>query len=321
LAHELFGGSPTILDLTMSWISLTIAVDAEHAEVLSEGLLELGALSVDTHDPAAGTKSEQLLFDEPGEPTDEIWLKAEVTALFTKNSDITAIMQAVTEIVPFPSQPDYQISDVADQDWVRLTQSQFCPIQISSRLWIVPTWHQPPDLSAINLILDPGLAFGTGSHATTHLCLSWLDENLRPGESVLDYGCGSGILAIAALKLGASRVIGIDIDTHAVTASHEDALLNQCDLSKIEFTAAHSATVENLKSATQVDIVVANILANPLVMLAPILASTIRENGHIVLSGILTEQAREVMSTYQKWFNMQIARNKEGWVLLTGAKT
>ena len=298
----------------MSWVSLMISVDAVHAEVLSDGLLELGALSVDMHDAAVGTMREQPLFGEPGEPIEQIWFDTEVSALFAEDADIPAIMQAVTQIAQLPSQPDYRLAYIEEQDWVRLTQSQFNPIQISSRLWIVPTWHQPPDASAINLILDPGLAFGTGSHPTTKLCLSWLDENLKKGDTVLDYGCGSGILAIAALKLNASHVLGIDIDPRAVTASRENADRNRCDPSKIKFSA------ENSESTTQFDVVVANILANPLMMLAPILIFATQRGGHIVLSGILKEQAQEVMDIYQQWFNMQIAREEEGWVLLTGTK-
>lgn len=291
-----------------------ISVEAVHAEVLSDGLLELGALSVDMHDAAAGTMREQPLFGEPGEPIEQIWFDTEVTALFAEDADIPAIMHMVTQIAQLPSQPDYRLAYIEEQDWVRLTQSQFNPIQISSRLWIVPTWHQPPDASAINLVLDPGLAFGTGSHPTTKLCLAWLDENLKKGDTVLDYGCGSGILAIAALKLSAGHVLGVDIDPRAITASHENADRNRCDPSKIKFAT------ENSESTSQFDVVVANILANPLMMLAPILISATQRGGYIVLSGILKEQANEVLDIYQQWFNMQIAREEEGWVLLTGSK-
>lgn len=300
----------------MSWISLTIRIDSAHAEVLSEALLEQGALSVDIHDAAAGTAHEQLLFGEPGAPTDEIWLDAEVTALFTEDADIPVIMQTVTQVSELSVQPRYHLADVEEQDWVRLTQSQFNPIQISSRLWVVPTWHESPDPSAINLILDPGLAFGTGSHPTTNLCLSWLDQHLQQKDTVLDYGCGSGILAIAALKLGASHVIGVDIDPCAVTASIENAERNQCDQTKIHFASTHT----NTETELQVDIVVANILANPLIMLAPILMLATRKGGRIALSGILKSQADEVLASYQEWFEMQVAEEKEGWVLLTGIK-
>ena len=163
-------------------------------------------------------------------------------------------------------------------------------------------------------------AFGTGSHPTTQLCLRWLDQNLQPGDSVMDYGCGSGILAIAALKLGARHVAGIDIDPQAIKASEENALRNQCDPSKFHFATAYQVAEGNLQVAELTDVVVANILANPLILLAPLLAQIVRPHGHIVLSGILKEQAEEVRSTYQQWFNMSIAGEQEGWVLLTGRK-
>ena len=301
----------------MAWISLTIATDAAQAEVLSDALLELGALSADIHDAAVGTAHEQPLFGEPGVFSEKFWSAAEITALFDANADIPAIVRAAARAAQLPGLlPDYRLAQVEEQDWVRLTQSQFSPIQISSRLWIVPTWHQAPDPAAINLILDPGLAFGTGSHPTTHLCLAWLDENLQGGEDVLDYGCGSGILAIAALKLGASHVTGIDIDPQAVVASHDNAARNQCDRTQAVFhTAQVSPAVE-----TCVDVVVANILANPLIALAPVLARATREGGRIALSGILKEQAADVANVYRQWFEMHASREQEGWVLLTGTK-
>ena len=304
----------------MSWVSLIIKVDDAHAEILSEALLEQGALSVDIHDAAAGTEREQLLFGEPGAPAEQIWQNAEVTALFAKDTDIAAVILAIEHSVRVPIQPSYRLEDIEEQDWVRVTQSQFNPIQISSRLWIVPTWHQSPDPTAINLILDPGLAFGTGSHPTTQLCLVWLDQNRQQDETILDYGCGSGILAIAALKLGASHVAGIDIDPNAVEASRKNAEHNNCNPSNIVFATAYERLHENLKADTQVDVVVANILANPLIMLAPILTNACRSGGRIVLSGVLQEQAQEVVQAYQQWFNMQISGEQEGWVLLTGSK-
>ncbi len=225
----------------MSWVTLIIRADAAHAELLSDALMEQGALSVDIHDAAADTQDEQLLFGEPGEPSGEIWQNAEVSALFNQGADFEEIMQNVTHLVQLDSQPNYRLERVEEQDWVRLTQSQFNPIQISPRLWIVPTWHQSPNPAAINLILDPGLAFGTGSHPTTQLCLGWLDQHLQQGDSVIDYGCGSGILAIAAIKLGADHVTGIDIDPQAITASQDNALRNDCDPAKFVFATAHKA--------------------------------------------------------------------------------
>ena len=304
----------------MSWVTLIIQTDAVHAERLGDALMEQGALSVDIHDAAADTQDEQMLFGEPGEPSGEIWQNAEVAALFNQGADFDEILRNVTQIAHLSSQPNYSLEHVEEQDWVRLTQSQFDPIQISPRLWIVPTWHQSPDPTAINLILDPGLAFGTGSHPTTQLCLGWLDQNLQPENRVIDYGCGSGILAIAALKLGASHVIGIDIDPQAIKASQENALHNDCDPAKFIFATTHEAAGWDLQSEQQTDVVVANILANPLIMLAPVLAQAVRQQGHIVLSGILKEQAEEVRNVYQQWLDMRIADEQEGWVLLTGIK-
>ncbi|MBN9126639.1 MAG: 50S ribosomal protein L11 methyltransferase, partial [Nitrosospira sp.] len=212
----------------MSWIAVTLETDSAHAEALSDAMLELGALSVDIRDAGAETEREQLLFGEPGEVPGETWSASEMTALFEADANIPAMMKAAIRAARLSDSPAYITTSIEEQDWVRVTQSQFGPIQISSRLWIVPSWHKSPDSSAISLMLDPGLAFGTGSHPSTWLCLAWLDENLQGGEDVLDYGCGSGILAIAAAKLGAARVIGIDIDPHAIAASRENALRNRC---------------------------------------------------------------------------------------------
>lgn len=295
--------------------------DSAHAEVLSDAMLELGALSTDIHDAAAGTEREQFLFDEAGEPSGEIWSASELTALFDADADIISIVNAAAQVARLSSPLTYRLTDVKDQDWVRITQSQFGPIQISPRLWIVPSWHQIPDPAAVNLILDPGLAFGTGSHPSTKLCLTWLDENLRGGEYVLDYGCGSGILAIAASKLGASHVVGMDIDPQAVAASRENAIINRCDETKAEFFTVDLARQIKPEREGRADMVVANILANPLIMLAPILMRATREGGRIALSGILIEQAEEVKQVYRQWFKMRIAGEQEGWALLTGTKT
>ena len=304
----------------MSWISLTIETDAAHAEILSDALLELGALSADIHDAAAGTEREQPLFGEPGELPEKIWPAAEITALFNADADISTVMQAAAQAAELISLPIHRLAEVPEQDWVRLSQVQFTPIQISSRLWIVPSWHQIPDPAAVSLILDPGLAFGTGSHPSTQLCLAWLDENLQGGEDVLDYGCGSGILAIAASKLGARHVVGVDIDPQAVAASRENAIRNQCEEIKAGFHVTHFSTQTDPAREAWADVVVANILANPLIMLAPILMRATREGGRIALSGILEEQAEEVKQVYRQWFKMHTAKMQEGWVLLTGTK-
>ena len=304
----------------MSWISLAIETDDTHAQVLSDALIDLGALSTDLHDAAAGTEREQPLFDEAGEASGRIWAVSELTALFDEAADIPSILRAAVEVAGLPFPTSYRITQVEEQDWVRTTQAQFSPIRISSRLWVVPSWHRTPDPDAVNLILDPGLAFGTGSHPSTHLCLAWLDENLQRGEDVLDYGCGSGILAIAAIKLGAHQVVGVDIDPQAIEASRQNAALNQCSEAQLKFYEASLTRTGEIDGITA-DVVVANILAGPLIMLAPILTRATRVGGRIALSGILPEQAEEVAVAYQQGFDIQIAREKDGWALLTGTRT
>jgi len=297
----------------MSWISLIFKTDAAHAELLSDALIEQGALSVDIHDAASNSQDEQPIFGEPGNPVEEIWQNSEVSALFDADTNVPDIIANLTEASVVNAPLIYRVEHIEEQDWVRLTQSQFAPIQISTRLWVVPSWHTSPDPNAINLLLDPGLAFGTGSHPTTQLCLCWLEKNLKVGSSVIDYGCGSGILAIAALKLGAKRVIGIDIDPQAIAVSQENAKRNQCNPAQFVFAAEH----QPLES---VNVVIANILANPLMILAPLLASLVKQNGHIVLSGILREQTEEVINIYHSWFDMQATQQQEDWVLLVGSK-
>ena len=296
----------------MPWLNLVVDTDAEHAESLSEALLEGGALSVDLLDADADTPDEQAIFGEPGEPPPGMWQHNRVTALFNDNCDVETILRGASASIGLQQLPEHHVETLADNDWVRLTQSQFEPIRISSRLWIVPTWHAPDDPAAINIVLDPGLAFGTGSHATTRLCLSWLDANIKGGEAVLDYGCGSGILAIAALKLGAARATGIDIDLQAVMASRDNAA-NNCVANAV-FHLPEAAP------QTSYDLVMANILTNPLRMLAPLLAGATRQGGRIVLSGILEEQAKEVMNIYQQWFDLRDPVFEEGWACLSGVR-
>ncbi|MHB0925170.1 MAG: 50S ribosomal protein L11 methyltransferase [Gallionellaceae bacterium] len=296
----------------MPWLTLIVDTDAEHAEALSEALLELGALSVDLLDADADTPDEQAIFGEPGEPPPGVWQHNRVSALFDDDKDVAAILRRAAENVGLKQLPEHRIETLADNDWVRLTQSQFEPIPISPRLWIVPTWHQPSDPNAINIVLDPGLAFGTGSHPTTRLCLRWLDNNIKGGESVLDYGCGSGILAIAALKLGAARAVGVDVDSQAVIASRDNASANQ--VGNVQFFLPNDAP------GGQYDLVVANILTNPLRMLAPLLANATRQGGQIVLSGILEEQAQDVMNIYQQWFDLNAPIFEDGWSCLSGRK-
>jgi ribosomal protein L11 methyltransferase len=294
----------------MPWQSVTLAATADEAERLSDALMEAGALSVSIEDAAAGTTAEAPIFGEPGMPADELWRDNKVLALFAQTANVATILADAAHAADFTI-PPYQIEHVAEQDWVRLTQAEFDPIRISERLWIIPSWHAAPDSAAINLKLDPGLAFGTGSHPTTRLCLQWLDSHIAGGERVLDYGCGSGILAIAALKFGAGCAYGVDIDSQAVITAQANARNNavQADFYLPDATPDVPA-----------DIVIANILTNPLLALAPLLANACRDNGRIVLSGILAEQADKVITAYTDWFDIQLWRAEEGWACLAGTK-
>ncbi len=328
----------------MAWHTLTVNASAEHAEALGEALLQLGALSVDMHDADADTPDEQAIFGEPGEAPPRhgavepsgsggaagrllpqpagfasnvsqspphLWLHNRITALFAEDTQVDTLLLQAAHAIGLAQLPAYRTGILEDNDWVRLTQSQFEPIRISQRLWIVPTWHTPADADAINITLDPGLAFGTGSHPTTRLCLCWLDANIKGGESVLDYGCGSGILAIAALRLGAASATGVDVDAQAVQSSRDNAAVNH--------VAAQFYLPEDVPQQ-QADIVVANILTNPLKLLAPLLSAATRQGGRIVLSGILSKQAEDVMKIYAQWFNLAAPITEEGWTCLSGVK-
>ena len=296
----------------MAWLTLIVDTDAEHAEALSDALLEHGALSVDLLDADADTPDEQAIFGEPGEPPPGVWQHNRVSALFDADRDVAKILETAAGAIGLSRLPEYRIEALADNDWVRLTQSQFDPIHISDRLWIVPTWHTPSNPDAINIVLDPGLAFGTGSHPTTRLCLRWLDNNLKGGETVLDYGCGSGILAIAALKLGAGSAVGVDVDAQAVTASRDNAIANRVENARF--------FLPDYAPKGDYDLVVANILTNPLRLLAPLLSGATRTGGQIVLSGILESQAQDVMNIYAQWFELNEPIFEDGWSCLSGRK-
>jgi ribosomal protein L11 methyltransferase len=299
------------------WISVTLETDAAHADALSEALLTAGAISVSVEDAQAGTDEETPQFGEPGgangQPIVPLWAESRVVALFDPAPDLIGRIAAATIAAGIDDLPEIELEDVAEQDWVRLTQSQFDPIRINDRLWIVPSWHAAPDPSAINLMLDPGLAFGTGSHPTTFLCLQWLSEILggEPGRplSVLDYGCGSGILGIAAAKLGAASVLGVDIDDNALIAAGDNAINN-----KVALALRHSK--EPLDE--RFDIVIANILTNPLCVLAPLLAGRVATGGRIALAGVLAPQAAQVIAAYTPWLALYVGAEREGWVRLEG---
>lgn len=294
----------------MSYIALRFDTEAAAAESWSDALLDAGALSVDVSDPGAGTDTESPLYGEPGEPAAIAWPLSRVVALLAHDTDSGAVIAEAAAALARPL-PAFETSPVPEQDWVRATQAQFGPIAIAPGFYIVPTWSEAPDPTALNLRLDPGLAFGTGSHPTTRLCLEWLKAQIAGGEAVLDYGCGSGILAIAAAKLGAGKVTGTDVDAQALTASHANALANDVD---IAFVAPDALAMR------ADDIVVANILANPLILLAPALSARVRAGGRIALSGILAPQAAAVTAAYARWFTLAAWREDDGWVLLTGTR-
>lgn len=292
----------------MPYTALSFTCPGPDADAWGDALLDAGALAVETTDAHAGTPQEVAQFAEPGGPDFVAWPLARLVALCADDggadSAITAAAQALQRTVPIAAR-----WHVAEQDWVRATQAQFGPIRIAADFHIVPTWCDAPPGTVVRL--DPGLAFGTGSHPTTRLCLEWLHATLPRGASVLDYGCGSGILAVAAKLLGAGRVIGTDVDAQALAASRANARANGVD--------AHFVAPEALGAGAH-DVVVANILANPLVLLAPALAARLGPGGRLALSGILDAQAAEVVSAYARWITLRAWRAADGWVLLAGAR-
>ena len=290
--------------------ALSFDTAADAAERWADALLNAGALSVDVADPHAGTPAETPLYAEPGGSGTALWPVSRLTALFDAAVDPEAALANAAACLD-EAVPAHRRATIAEVDWVRTTQAQFAPIRVTDRLWIVPSWHEPVDTGAINIVLDPGLAFGTGSHPTTLLCLRWLAANLERGASVLDYGCGSGILAIAAAKLGAGAVTGVDVDPQAIAASRLNAHANG--------VAAEFCSPDRY-SAPPVEIVVANILANPLELLAPLLAARVGTHGSIVLSGILEPQADRVAAAYARWFNIAPWGNADGWTALAGVR-
>ena len=294
----------------MDYVALRFVVGADAADAWSDALLAAGALSVDASDPRAGTPDEVAIYAEPGAEADALWPATRLTALFEADdaADRALVRAAATLGL---TAPPHEILMMPEQDWVRATQRQFEPIRIAERFWVVPSWCAAPDPLALNLSLDPGVAFGTGSHPTTRLCLLWLRAHVKAGDAVLDYGCGSGILAIAAAKLGAARVVGTDVDAQALAASADNARANEADASFV----APDALGDNA-----FDIVVANILTNALLLLAPVIASRVRSGGRVALCGILTPQADTVIDMYRRWFDIETWQSFEDWSLLAGVR-
>ena len=285
-------------------------MDAADADALSDALLARGATAVDLQDALAGTPDERPVFDEPGAASGG-WQRMRVRALVPGGTEVAPLLAAAAADAGLAAAPDHVIEPVGDTDWVRRTQAQFAPIRVSPRLWIVPSWHAAPDPRAVNIHLDPGLAFGTGSHSTTKACLRWLERRVVPGVRVLDYGCGSGILAIAAMMLGARDALGVDIDPEAVAAARANAARNAA---AARFLDSH-APLDFVA-----DLVVANILANPLRVLAPVLAAHCRPGGGIALAGILAAQAPAVAEAYAPWFAVAPFDADEGWITLEGTR-
>lgn len=288
---------------------LRLMCPEDRVENLSDALDALDALSVSVEDADAQTDAEQALFGEPGmPPPKDGWQRSRVIALFaerTQADEACALLQAQDF---FEGCQVLGIDALEDQDWVRLTQSQFAPVEITPEFWIVPTWHEPPAQAKEVIRLDPGLAFGTGTHPTTRMCLRWIAGHGAAGR-VLDYGCGSGILAIGAAKFGATEVIAVDIDQAAVDSTVLNAQANQVELSAGLPDAAQG----------EFDVVLANILATPLKVLAPLLRAHVKADGHLVLAGILERQADELKAAYAPYCTLSVADTEDGWILMTAA--
>lgn len=288
----------------MPWLQLTFYSTKESAETLADLLSEAGAAAVTMQDAA-----DQPLYEPPPGAT-PLWQLTNVVGLFDADSDGDAIVTGLK--AQWSGEfPDYRSELLEDQDWERAWMDDFKPMRFGRRLWIVPSWHDAPESDAVNIMLDPGLAFGTGSHPTTRLCLEWLDANDIQGKTVIDYGCGSGILALAAALLGAEQVIGVDNDPQALVATLDNAQRNGVS---IQVFLPREAPQE------PVDIMVANILAGPLIELAPQLAALVKAGGAVALSGILPEQAEDVANAYSEWFAMQPPVEQDGWIRLEGVK-
>ncbi len=288
---------------------LRLMCPESRVEQVSDALDALDALSVSVEDADAQTDAEQALFGEPGmPPPKEGWQRSRVIALFTLESEAAQAAELLQPQDFFAGCEVLGIQTVPDQDWVRLTQSQFAPVEITPEFWIVPTWHEPPAQATNVIRLDPGLAFGTGTHPTTRMCLRWIAAH-RPAGTVLDYGCGSGILAIGACKYGASRVVAVDIDAAAVNATLLNAEANAVRL---------RAGLPELAQG-KFDLVLANILATPLQVLAPLLCAHVGAGGHLVLAGILERQADTLAAAYAPYCRLAVSDTEDGWILMTAS--
>ncbi len=295
----------------MPWIQLKLDSHPNQAEPLGDLLIELSAAAVTFEDGA-----DQPLFEpDPGET--KLWNSTRVIGLFDAGADMPTIITALKNRLGDQAPEKFQINPVEDKDWERAWMDNFKPIQFGDNLWICPSWHTPDDPAATNVMLDPGLAFGTGTHPTTALCLQWLDANPPQDKEAIDYGCGSGILAIAAALLGAKQVDAVDHDPQAILATHDNANKNNVDK---QIHAMLPRQFEEQDNENRADLLLANILCNPILELAPKFANIVKPGGQIVLSGILAEQADQVIQRYEEWFNLQPPAKQEGWVRIDGIR-
>ncbi len=288
---------------------LTLLIPEDRVEDVSDALDALDALSVSVEDADAHTDAERALFGEPGMPAPkEGWQRSRVIALFPDEAAAAEAARLLAVQDFFEGCQVLGVAPLPEQDWVRLTQSQFDPVEITPEFWIVPTWHEPPAQAREVIRLDPGLAFGTGTHPTIRMCLKWTATHPVAGQRVLDYGCGSGILAIGAARFGASQIDAVDIDPAAVRATLDNAQANGVTL---------NAGLPELATGAY-DTVLANILATPLKMLAPLLCAHVKRGGHLVLAGILERQAEELKAAYAPYLRLEVADSLDGWILMTG---
>ncbi|WP_417542497.1 50S ribosomal protein L11 methyltransferase [Methylophaga thalassica] len=287
----------------MAWIQFICNTTSDKADALSDAFSECGAAAVTFEDDA-----DQPIY-EPDLGTTPLWTATRVVALFDAETNPDDVGKMLSTLVN--DMPPYRVEAVEDKDWEREWMDNFHPIQFGERLWICPSWHTPPAPDAVNIMLDPGLAFGTGTHPTTALCLNWLDQADLKGKYVIDYGCGSGILAIAAALLGAERVIGVDTDPQALEATRANAARNGVEI---------EAYLPGDCPDEPCDLLLANILAGPLQTLAPRFANLAKPSAELVLSGILEVQAQEVSDSYAAWFDMQAPTIKEDWTRLNGTR-
>lgn len=295
----------------MPWLQINVVTSPDIAEFYEDLLLEAGCAAVTFEDA-----KDQPIF-EPELGTTPLWGSTVITGLFAAEHDLESTIAFLNEqklSIEGGDKVEFKAEILEDKDWEREWMTHYHPMQFGQNFWVCPSWIEVPDTNAVNLMLDPGLAFGTGTHPTTALCLEWLASESLNDRSVIDYGCGSGILGIAAILLGASSVSGVDIDPQALTATQDNLVRNGLDKKRLPVFFPESFESE------PVDLVIANILAGPLKELAPTLADLVKSEGQLILSGLLIDQADELISTYSEWFDMEPPSTKEEWVRLTGRK-